>query len=335
MMALGALIAMPLTGPLIGRFGSAAITRIATPALLVALPLVLLAPSLGLLLPAVFVLGAVNGVMDVAMNAHGVTVERRLGNPVMSSFHGMWSLGGLAGAGLAAVLLSAIPPVAQAFLTVALMLLVAAIALRFFLPTSTDGGNVGTALARPNKATLGLGILCFLCMTGEGAVLDWGALHLRNNLDVGPGLAATGFAAFSACMAASRLAGDRLRSRVGAVTLVRASGYLAATGLIIALVAPWPLVAISGFALVGLGLANLVPVFFGAAGRIPGQTPGGAIAALATIGYSGFVVGPPFIGVVADVTTLQIALGLIVLACLAIAFFARIVEPKRVSQPAG
>jgi len=111
--------------------------------------------------------------------------------------------------------------------------------------------------------------------------------------------------------------------------LVRWSACLAASGLVVALLMPWPLLAIAGFALTGLGLANLVPVFFGAAGRIPGQTPGSAIAALATIGYSGFVVGPPFIGVVADATSLRIALGLIVLACLAIAIAAGIVEPAR------
>lgn len=328
-MALGALFAMPLTGPVIARFGSAAVTRIATPTLLAAFPLALLAPRLGLLLPAVFFFGAANGVMDVAMNAHGVTVERRLGRPVMSSFHGMWSLGGLAGAGLAAVLLSAMPPVAQALLTVALVSAIAFAALSFLLHTNTDGGNIGTSIALPNKATLGLGVLCFLSMTAEGAVLDWGALHLRGSLGVGPGLAATGFAAFSACMAASRLSGDWLRGRFGAVALVRCSGYLAAGGLVIALTVPWPLPAIAGFALVGLGLANLVPVFFGAAGRIPGPTPGAAIAALATIGYSGFVVGPPFIGVVADATSLTLALDLIVLACLAIALAAGIVEPAR------
>jgi MFS family permease len=327
-MALGALLAMPLTGPIIARFGSAAVTRVATPALLVAFPLALLAPRFGLLLPAVFLFGAANGVMDIGMNAHGVTVERRYGHPVMSSFHGMWSLGGLAGAGLAALLLIAMPPVAQALLTVALVLVAATVALANFLPTHTDGGTVGTQIAFPNRATLGLGILCFLCMTSEGAVLDWGALHLSGSLHVGPALAATGFAAFSASMAVSRLSGDRLRSRFGAVPLVRFSGCLAAAGLVIALLVPFPLLAIAGFGMVGLGLANLVPVFFGAAGRIPGQTPGGAIAAIATIGYSGFVAGPPCIGIVADATSLRLALGLIVLACLAIALAARVVEPK-------
>jgi MFS family permease len=331
MMALGALSAMPLTGPLIARFGSAAVTRAITPLLLAAFPLALLAPRPEWLMAALFYFGAANGVMDVTMNAHGVSVERRLGRPVMSSFHGMWSLGGLLGAGFAAIMLPVVSPFTAALVTVALCLVAAIVALSVFLPASIDRGNVGTAIALPNKATLGIGILCFLCMISEGAVLDWGALHLRGNLDAGAGLAATGFAAFSASMAIGRFSGDWLRNRVGSVALVRASAWLAAIGLVIALTVPWPVVAIVSFAFVGLGLANLVPVFFGAAARIPGQNPGAAIAALATIGYSGFLVGPPVIGFVADVTGLAMALGLIVLACVVIALAAGITEP--VSNP--
>jgi hypothetical protein len=328
-MALGALSAMPLTGFLIARLGSVAVTRGVTPFLLAAVPLVLLAPSPGWLIPLLFYFGATNGILDVAMNAHGVAVERKLGRPVMSSFHGMWSLGGLIGAGLAAVLLPLMSSFAEVMLTVSFGLVAAIAALYFFLPAAIDRGHVGTAIALPNKATLGIGILCFLAMIGEGAILDWGALHLRASLEASPALAASGFAAFSASMAVGRFSGDLLRQRAGSVALVRGSAGLAGVGLVLALIAPWPVLAIVGFAMVGLGLANLVPVFFGAAGRIPGQNPGAAIAALATIGYSGFLVGPPFIGFVADATSLPIALATIVLACVAIVVFAGIVEPAR------
>jgi hypothetical protein len=164
-------------------------------------------------------------------------------------------------------------------------------------------------------------------------VFDWGALHLRSSLAASPGLAATGFAAFSASMATGRLGGDALRARLGSVLLVRGSAYLAAAGLVVLLFAPWTLPALAGFVMAGLGLANLVPVLFGAAGRIPGQSPGSAIAALATIGYSGFVVGPPVIGVIADATTLRTALCLIVLACLTIGLAAGIADPAR--KPIG
>jgi MFS family permease len=150
-------------------------------------------------------------------------------------------------------------------------------------------------------------------------------LHLRVSLDLGPGLAASGFAAYSASMALSRFGGDRMRRRFGALLLVRWSAFLAAAGLTVALVVPSPLVAVAGFALVGIGLANLVPVFFGAAGRIRGQGAGSAIAAVATMGYAGFLLGPPVIGVVADLTSLASALGLIVVACLVVGICAGIV----------
>ncbi len=325
-MAAGALIAMPLTGGGIARFGSAAIIRAATIVLLVALPFPLIAPHPALLMAALFLLGAANGVLDVSMNAHGVMVERRLGRAVMSSLHGMWSLGGLAGAGLAAILLPVVAPLMQVFAMLALAATAALVALAFLLPSSDDGQAGGVTFALPSRATLGLGILCFLCMSSEGAVLDWGALHLASSFQHGAGFAATGFAVFSAAMAAARFAGDRMRGVFGAVALVRGSGFLAAAGMVVVLTVPAPAIAVAGFALVGLGLANLVPVFFGVAGRITSQQAGGAIAAVATLGYTGFLLGPPVIGFVADAAGLSRALGLIVLACVAIALSAGVVR---------
>jgi predicted MFS family arabinose efflux permease len=325
-MAAGALVGMPLTGIAIARFGSAAATRVATIALLMAFPLPLLAPEAALLMPAIFVYGAANGVMDVSMNAHGVMVERRLGRAIMSSLHGMWSLGGLAGAGFAALLLPVVPAFAQAATALTLAAIVAIGALFFLLPSSDDRGSGKASFALPNRATIGLGVLCFLCMMSEGAMHDWSALHLVQRFDTGAGFAAIGFAAFSAAMASCRFGGDWMRGRFGTIPLVRWSAYLAAVGMALALIAPWPLLAVAGFALVGLGLANLVPVFFGAAGRIPGEGAGAAIAAVATMGYSGFLLGPPVIGMVADLTSLGQSLAMIVVACIVIGVSAGILR---------
>jgi predicted MFS family arabinose efflux permease len=327
-MALGALLAMPLSGAAIARFGSARVTRIATLACLAAFALPLTAPDVILLMAGLFVFGAANGAMDVAMNAHGVAVERRLDRAVMSSFHGMWSLGGLSGAGLAALLLPILPPVAEAALATALAATLAGAALFFLLPSAADGGASGAAaFALPSRPTFVLGLLCFLCMSSEGAILDWGALHLKTHFAASAAAAATGFAAFSAAMAASRFLGDRLRTRFGAAALVRGSAVVAAVGLAAALAAPAVWLAIPGFAIVGLGLANLVPVFFGAAGRIPGRAAGTSLAAVATMGYSGFLVGPPLIGFVADATSLAAALAMVGIACLVIALAAAATEP--------
>ena len=325
--AVGALIAMPIGGAAIGRLGSATVLRIATIAWFTFFSLPMLAPSLPVLVLALFFFGASNGVMDVAMNAHAVVVEQRLGKPVMSSFHGMFSLGGLIGAGLAALLLPSMPAVSHAFLMSAIAGAVSLAMFTNLLPTRIDSGSSHPAFALPSKATLGIGALCFLALVAEGAMVDWSALHMQESLALGAGAAATGFAAYSGTMAVGRFLGDWLRAHAGAVTLVRVSAYLATFGMVLALAVPVAWVAVAGFAIVGLGLANLVPIFFGAGGKIPGQSSGTGIAAIASMGYFGFLAGPPIIGFAAQLTNLAAALGLVLLCCLLIGIFARAVAP--------
>jgi MFS family permease len=322
-MAVGALAAMPLAGALIGRVGSAAVTRVTTLLLCVSLPLPVLAPNLFSLAAALFLLGSANGAMDVAMNAHGIAVERHLGRPVMSSFHGMFSTGGLAGAAIGAIFLGWLPPVVHVLAMAALLGLVAVLVLAHLLPARVDAGATGAMFALPGRATLVLGALAFLVLMSEGAVLDWSAAYLRGDLGASPSLAAMGFAAFSATMAAARFCGDRLRHRLGASALVQGSAALAAIGLGLALLAGTPAAGVAGFACAGLGLANIVPVLFGGAGRLQGEEPGKAIAAVTTTGYLGFLAGPPLIGFAAEASTLGTSLGLVVLACAVVAVAAR------------
>jgi MFS family permease len=324
--AVGALVAMLLAGALIARFGSAPTTRVSGLLLCLALPLVALAPSLVSLIGALAFLGAANGLMDVAMNAHGVAVETRLQQPIMSSLHGMFSLGGLLGAGAGAVFLGWLSPTAHILSAAAVLVVTAMAAMRHLLPGRVDVGDAGPHFVLPTRAALGLGALAFLVLMSEGAVLDWSAAWLRNDLGASPSVAATAFAAFSAAMAVGRFGGDRLRRHWGATTLVRASAGVAAAGLALALLIATPVAAVIGFTCAGLGLANTVPVLFGAAGRLPGQRPGAAIAATASVGYVGFLVGPPLIGFAAQVTSLGIALGLLVAACGLVAAFASLVR---------
>lgn len=320
--AVGALAAMPLAGAAIGRVGSVLPTRIATVLLCLALPLPVLSPSLPALVAAFLLFGAANGTMDVAMNAHGIAVERGLQRPVMSSFHGMFSLGGLIGAAAGGVLLDLVAPTTHILLAAAVLLAAAFVALPRLLPGSIDAGHAGTTFAWPDRLTIGLGALAFLALMSEGAVLDWSAAYLREQLGASPGLAGMGFAAFSATMAIARFGGDWLRHRLGSVWLVRGSALLAAMGLALGLILGTPLAGVVGFACAGFGLGNAVPVLFGAAGRLPGVAPGTAIAAVATTGYTGFLAGPPLIGFAAEVTSLRLALGLVVLACGVVAVFA-------------
>ncbi len=324
--AVGALVAMLAAGAMIARFGSAPVTRVSGLLFCAALPFVALAPSLPALVAALGLLGAANGVMDVAMNAHGVAVETRLQQPIMSSLHGMFSLGGLLGAGAGALLLGWLPPAAHVLAATVVLLATAMIAMRHLLPGRVDVGDAGPHFVLPTRAALGFGALAFLVLMTEGAILDWSAAWMRGDLHASPSIAATAFAAFSAAMAAGRFGGDRLRRRWGATVLVRGSACVAAAGVALALLVATPVGAMLGFALAGLGLSNTVPVLFGAAGRLPGQQPGAAIAATASVGYVGFLVGPPLIGLVAEATSLGRALILLVIACGLVALFASIVR---------
>ena len=326
-MAAGAVISMPLAGALIGRVGSRAVTTFAALAFCLTLPLPLLASSAPLLGLALLLFGAANGAMDVSMNAQAVDVERRHGRPIMSAFHGLFSLGGLAGASLAVLLVGmGVAPLAHVLGVAAVCLIVAAVASRGLL-AAAGRVSAGPRFARPTGSLVGLGALAFCIAVGEGSMADWSAVYLRGSLGTDATFAAAGYAAFSLTMAAGRFVGDRLVARFGPVTIVRASASLAAVGLAAGLIVGHPVAAIVGFGCVGAGLANLIPLLFSAAGRAPGVGPGVGIAAVATVGYFGFLAGPPLIGFAAELVTLPVALGVVVLFCAVVAAFARLAEP--------
>jgi hypothetical protein len=325
-MALGSLLAMPLAGQILHRRPSAGVVRLSALLACLWLPLPLLARTpveLGALL---LVLGAVNGSMDVAMNAHGVAVERELPKPIMSSLHGGWSLGGFAASGLVVVATAAgvDPRLWGAIMGVALCLAVLAIATRLGGASMHDG-DAGGGFALPSRGVLLIGILCLLAMVTEGAVADWGGIYLRQNLGAGD-LAATAYTGFSLGMAAARLGGDVFNARLGAARLLRGGTALVAIALAGVLLIGEPVVAVLGFALAGLGLANAVPLLFSAAGRVPPAGP--SLAAVFTVGYTAFIAGPPVIGFLADQIGLPETLALLVLAVLSVtAFGGRVYRP--------
>jgi MFS family permease len=321
--ALGAIIAMPLSGALINRYGSASITTVTGIAMCLTFILPPLAPDLPTFLAAAVFFGASIGSMDVAMNAHGVAVEKAMRRPTMSLLHGAFSLGALAGSLLGALLLRMMSENSHVFLASALCLASFLLFIRFFLPTAIDKGQSGQGFAWPTRATIGLGILCFLALVAEGAVVDWSGLMLRERFQLEAGTAALGFAAFAAGMSLSRFLGDRLRVHLGATRLVRGSAFLMALGLAVALIVPLPAIAIAALAVAGIGIGNAVPILFAGGGRLEPDAPGRGIAAVTTLGYAGFLAGPPIIGFVAEFTGLTLALGLVVLASLIIAASAR------------
>ncbi len=326
--SVGALVSMPLAGALASRFGSRRV--VGATALLLPLSIVLpaLAPGLLFLVLAVAVLGAANGALDVSMNSQAVAVEKGYGRPIMSSFHAAFSFGGLAGALIGGLVASAgVGPLPHLAAVAALCATAAAVAYRALLPASADAADEGApAFARPTRALLGLGVISFCVLLGEGAMSDWSAVYLDGTLGTGPGFAAAGYAAFSLAMAFGRLFGDGMAERLGPVQLVRACGTLAAVGLGIALFVGQPVFALLGFACAGAGFSVVFPAALSAAGRTEGMAAGPALAVVSTAGYTGFLVGPPTIGFVAELIGLGGALFVVVGLSAAIVLFANAVR---------
>ena len=321
-MAIGALGALPFAGTLVGRLGSRTVSVGAGLGLCLSLPLPVLAPTPFLAALALLFFGAFNSTLDVAMNAQAVEVEQRRGRALMSSFHAMFSVGGLAGALLSSVIIAAGVGAADHILTAALLgsvaILIARSALIAVAPSPSP------VFVRPTRGLLGLGVLALCALLAEGAIGDWSAVYLMDSRGASQSVAAAGFAAFSLAMAGGRFAGDHVARWLGAACLLRLSGALAAGGLLLALIVKEPVIAIAGFGLVGLGVANLIPVIFSAAGRAYAVAPGHGLAAVATTGYVGFLAGPPAIGLAAEVVGLPAALGIVALACAAVAIAARL-----------
>jgi hypothetical protein len=322
-LAAGALVAMPVSGWRTAREGSRRTTLAWVAAIVIALPVPALATSaVGLILGAM-ALGAANGGIDVAMNAHGVEVERRLGRPILSSLHAGFSLGCLVGAGTGALVAGAGVDVRVHFAVMALVLAVAALAAApHLLPSGADAAPPGGRLTLPPRGLWPLGAIAFCCLLAEGAAADWSAVYIDEPLGAGAGTAALGFTGFSVAMTVSRLLGDRLTLRLGAPAVVRGGALVATIGLAAALLIAKPAAGVAGFACLGAGVAVVVPSVFRAAGSGHGVAAATALAAVTTVGYSGFLVGPPVIGAIAGVTSLPAALTLVLAATLLVAALA-------------
>jgi MFS family permease len=341
-LGVGAAAALLAAGRMVARFGSRPVTRAAGVAMCVALLGPGLAGNLPALALALALFGAASGLMDVAMNAHGSLVERGYARPLMAGFHGLWSVGGLVGAvtgGLAARAgWSPARHFAVAAVCLGVLLLVGTWRL---LPASLDvardgpsdapgpshrgtpsgspepprrsGGMRGAeppAVVAWSRPLLLLGLVGFSSYFGEGSAHDWSAIYMHDVLGTSPGMAAAAFAAFSLAMASVRFGGDRLSARFGPVRLVRACGLVAAAGFGLGLLAHQPLAGVAGFALLGVGLACVVPVTFSAAGHLGGGLAGVAISRVAAVSYLATFAGPPIIGLVADRVGLSVALAI-------------------------
>ncbi|MBW8687371.1 MFS transporter [Chitinophaga rhizophila] len=318
----GALVMMPITGILINRFGSRVVIGAAAMLMAILLPLLLIIDTYVPMAAALLLFGAAVGSIDVAMNAHGVKVQHLYGRPIMSSLHGLFSIGGLAGSlGLGFLIKAGLEPV-HAAISVSILLIIITFSQFKSLFNSTLERQVSTTYStatgtqvQENRflwlrgSVIFLGMLCFSAFLAEGAMLDWSAVFLRDTKGVSQELSGAGYAAFSIAMAAMRLAGDGLVERFNNKTVVSGGSLLAAIGLTIAIVSPWTPLVLAGYILLGIGAANIVPIFFSDGGSIPGIPAAISIPAITTIGYAGQLAGPALLGFVAHHFSLAAAFG--------------------------
>lgn len=309
----GALFAMPLAGYLISRYGSHIVTSICALLFISSIPLIPLANNLMALGIIFFFMGSFTGMKDVAMNAQAVLVEASYRRPIMSSFHAIFSAGMMVGAGTGALFTRfEVDLFTHLFSMVLVCVLPVIWGIRHLVPDIvSEAEKQGGGLRLPSRSLLGIGLIAFCCMLGEGAMADWTTNYLEKIVQASPALAPLGLAAFSMAMMVGRFLGDRLRANWGDSRLLINSSLLALAGIGLSIGILSPYTAIAGFFLVGLGLATIVPIAFSTAGNLPGIKPGVGISMVTTIGYSGFLFGPPIIGFVADWQDLRIAMGLI------------------------
>jgi MFS family permease len=323
-LAIGLVVGTRVAGAPIDRWGSRPFMRAGFPVLAGTLLLPGLADSGLTLFAALLVLGVASGSLDVAMNAQGIEVERTLGKPILAGLHGLWSVGlgvGAAGAALAAA--AGLEPLPQ-FTIVAVLLAVASlISLRGLLPAEhqvrEEHEREVVASVRWTLPLALLGVITFCSFVGEGSASDWGPVYMTQELGTSQALGALAFAAFAVTMAGTRFMVDSLRTRFGNVALVRTGSLVAAAGLGLGLLIHEPAATIAAFALLGLGLASVVPIAFAAAGEIDPRATGRLVGRVATVGYVGTVAGPIAIGWLAEATSLRTSLGLVVLLAILIA----------------
>ena len=322
-LSLGALVGMPITGTIIVKTGSRAITMVLAVAMCLVYPLIPLMPAFPVLLGLGFLMGMSNGSLDVAMNAQGILAEDRLGKPVMSSFHAAFSVGMMGGAALGSLAVELGLTVFQHLVLISAPLLLGQFwAFRGLIrdrPHSAPAAEESVPRRRYRliPELMLLGVICFCCMLGEGAMADWLTNYMEKEIGTSRSIAPLALAFFAGAMTLGRLIGDRARTYFGDTYLLRLESLLAIGGMVLIVGSSAPVLVILGCFLVGGGLATIVPIVYSVSGRFPGLASGVGISIVSTIGYAGFLVGPPAIGFIGDWLGLRIGL-LVVLGLFAV-----------------
>ena len=306
----GSLLTLPLSGALAMRLGCRRVVMTAAILFAAILLLVSCVDALSLAVPIVLIFGAVMGCIDVVVNIVAVLVEKGIGRRIMSGMHAFWSLGGFVGAGLYGVWvgLLGLTPFQSTAIAAGLILLLTAVFGRHLIPY---GGGGGALLALPRGIIVFVGMTAFIAFLSEGAVMDWGGVYLTTVRGMDLALAGTGYSVFSAAMLTMRFLGDRVVQRIGALLVAVGGALLAFGGILLVMFAPVDALLYVGFFAIGIGSANIVPVFFSLMGRQNVMPVSAAVSAVSTMGYLGILAGPAAIGFVSSLTTLQTAFAML------------------------
>ena len=307
---IGSIVTMPLAGTLAERIGCRCVLIVGAVLYAVSLLSICFVDSLRVAVPVIFLFGGLMGCVDVVMNIAAVIVERGIGRRIMSGMHAFWSLGGFVGAGLYGVWvgLVGLTPLQSTLIAAALMLTLTAAFGRYLIPY---GGGGGTLIAIPRGIVAFIGVAAFIAFLSEGAVMDWGGVYLTTVRGMDLALAGTGYSVFSAAMLTMRFLGDRVVQRIGALPVAVGGALLAFGGILLVMFAPVDALLYVGFFAIGIGSANIVPVFFSLMGRQNVMPVSAAVSAVSTMGYLGILAGPTAIGFVSAHTSLTTAFGML------------------------
>ena len=316
---IGSLLALPLAGWLVHRFGSKLVILISGFGYMIFLPLIGFSPTIWTLVPVIVVFGMIGNLMNISLNTQALALEDMYGRSILASFHGLWSLAGFTGAGIGAgMIYYDVLPKFHYLLVSLIVLLIIMVAQGLLVKEENARGGGGLVLRRPDDLLLRIGGIAFLGMLAEGCMFDWSGVYFKKVVAIDASFVALGYVSFMGAMATGRFVSDRLNNRFGRLKILKGSGFLIFLGLILSVIFPTAVVAVLGFLLVGFGVASVIPVSYSVAGRSKLYSPGVALAMVSTISFFGFLIGPPLIGFIAELLSLKASFVLIAMAGLGI-----------------
>jgi MFS family permease len=323
----GLLISLPIAGWMVASYGSRAIVIGSACLYATTLPILGLVHNNIQLVICLFIFGMGGNLLNISMNTQAVGTESLYGRSIMASYHGLWSLAGFSGAAIGTLFVGlGLPPWQHFLIIAALSAIILVTASGHLLKQDMNKHEQQPIFAKPDRTLISLGLIAFCSMICEGAMFDWSGVYFQKVTQPANGLVTAGYTAFMCTMATGRFVGDWITTRVGKKKTLQASGILTAIGLLIAVIFPYFASAVTGFLFVGAGVSSVVPLIYSSAGKSRRLSPGVALAAVSTIGYLGFLFGPPFIGFIAQASSLRLSLGLIALLGSTIALISTMVN---------